>query len=392
MRPIDLDGEILKLQKESLRRVAERNSWSYREFIQLRIQWLNQQHAQQALVLSGDANGTSDERYGKPSFPLSNEMDYWAYKEADARLIRDHAAELVSRTARMIRRGILRRSLPFLRESLAPHVRIPTDRKDISGLVKAIPIVHLADFEFYAAAASQTSEVPVPHIRQWFAAEGLVQQISQWLVSYFVEEYEEEPYLRIDLPSELLSSIEEDEDVFSPLAALLGTVLTGGPMLIVGFEKPTTANKSGLAGVISMGAKLGLWLHEYGHLFLGHLNSKRRDGWREETEADAFAVRCLAHADECYVREFLVGIILLQAVLLILWEIEEQPPEGSYPQPRERFANVAELVNSYCDRIPDLGMLTTLCLPLLVYERISSGASLGEACSAVRELYCDSGD
>ena len=83
-----------------------------------------------------------------------------------------------------------------------------------------------------------------------------------------------------------------------------------------------------------------VWLHEYGHLLLGHLD--RPTGQNVEYEADSFAIRALALNPLCQQRPevfplICMGVITLLLVIHILQVSQDHAESETHPSTMSRL-------------------------------------------------------
>ena len=161
-----------------------------------------------------------------------------------------------------------------------------------------LPHVHLFDSGVFNALASRADRIlPGPYIRSYFGQERLPQLVAKSLVDWCMY-YDTKLWgLVIKGPGEVApdprSPISETLDSLIDMAGVSQLAFNGSA--IPAYRRVTESRSIDIArGLVSLGAKLMIIIHEIAHHILGHLGGGSA-GIEEEQEADFFALICITH-------------------------------------------------------------------------------------------------
>jgi hypothetical protein len=282
------------------------------------------------------------------------------------------AAELIERAYQQGRLNSLQLNTARLSEELSACSNIRRD-SSIATILNSIPSVFIFEQHFNATASMGSKKLPFPHMRFYRLMPHVVQLACLCIANNALEHGPSGTLKLRPFEDALPTSL--DHPIFTSLINILllvdrPNIATWESTLFPSLPHDST-NSFGHA--LFGGAMMAIWLHELGHILLGHLDGPTDDIENQELEADEFARLCLLSVwdpSEIYLSALTNKLPLLTgAYILALLTSALRPGVVESKHNKLRAEALKELIEDELDELADV--VSYLVTPLVALRDLA---------------------
>jgi hypothetical protein len=390
---MDFSGEIkrriLECQRQSLADVAGSLGLEIEQLTRLRLELTNEEaELRRRAFLRRDEPGSAAVplELGSPICSAPGD-DFWTYCESCCEDMRRTAISLIVRA--------LPQAIPpefdWRRSELCHEIErresLSGAASDLTSLLSNIPVVFLSDQDFDPFGSGDDGRIGATAVRFHMGAGEALRLLSRTLVySGSLGRDENTPW---PVRTYEVAFPRRSGDIIDRLAEVFRGFLAGTSILTKwddgSHPRQGSWNRETLAMKVSMGAELALWLRSYARIVLLNAGqiSRPHPG---EAEVDALATLALCCLPTSEIATALTGNLMLYCAMLALWRVKGGPNVNAEVALDNRLELVTACASSgaHASGLKEEFRIQRLLLaPLEVFERVSAGLSVEEACEIV---------